>query len=212
MDWNTWGSFGIDLALGSVIDQNATPEEYMFLPSYIHTFFEDAMFKTTNTALVKESKTIFQQKTIESKNNFLISPIFILGLIGIAILFITYKDFKSNRRTKWLDITLFVLTGIIGIVILLLWFATDHKATHNNYNLLWAFALNVFVVGQLIRSQVKLWFIKYLKLLVILLCLLTLHWIIGVQVFSYGVIPLLEGLFTRYLFLIIYLNRLVTAL
>jgi hypothetical protein len=205
--WNTWGSLGIDIALGSVIDQNATPEEYMFLPSYIHSFFNNASFKTTNTALVKESKTIFQQKSIKKKKHFLISPVFILGILGLFIIFITYRDFTKNMRSKWLDITLFSITGIIGVIVLLLWFATDHSSTHQNYNLLWACALNIIFMGQLFKNKVPNWFIKYLKFLIILLCLLTLHWIIGVQVFAYGLIPLLIGLLIRYLYLIKYFNK-----
>ena len=205
--WNTWGSLGIDLALGSVIDQNATPEEYMFLPSYIHSFFNNASFKTSNSALVKESKTIFQQKSTEKQNDFFISPIFILGLLGFIIIFITYKDLKRNIRSKWLDITLFSITGIVGVVILLLWFATDHSATHQNYNLLWACALNLIVIRQLFKNKPSKWFIKYIKFLIILLCLLTLHWIIGVQVFANGLIPLLVGLLIRYLYLIKYFNN-----
>ncbi|MBL4724907.1 MAG: DUF4105 domain-containing protein [Lutibacter sp.] len=31
-----WGKFGIDLALGSVIDDNATKDDYKFLPDYIY--------------------------------------------------------------------------------------------------------------------------------------------------------------------------------
>jgi hypothetical protein len=205
--WNTWGSLGIDIALGSVIDQNATPEEYMFLPSYIHSFFNNASFKTTNTALVKESKTIFQQKSIKKKKHFLISPVFILGILGLFIIFITYRDFIKNMRSKWLDITLFSITGIIGVIVLLLWFATDHSSTHQNYNLLWACALNIIFMRQLFKNKVPNWFIKYLKFLIILLCLLTLHWIIGVQVFAYGLIPLLIGLLIRYLYLIKYFNK-----
>lgn len=93
-------------------------------------------------------------------------------------------------------------------MILLLWFATDHTGTHQNYNLLWAFALNILVIGQLFRKNVSAWFIKYIKLLIILLCLLTLHWIIGIQVFAIGLIPLLIALFIRYVFLISHYNKL----
>ena len=42
---NSWGGFGIDLALGSVIDQTATSEEHMFLPNYIYAFFKIATFE-----------------------------------------------------------------------------------------------------------------------------------------------------------------------
>ena len=43
-----------------------------------------------------------------------------------------------------------------------------------------------------------------------MLSLLTLHWVIGVQVFAIGLIPLLVALFIRYIFLITYFNRLQT--
>ena len=65
---NSWGSLGIDVALGSVIDQKATPLEHMFLPSYIHAFFETATFKESNTPLVRESKTVYTEKA--TRNNF----------------------------------------------------------------------------------------------------------------------------------------------
>jgi len=207
LDWNSWGSLGIDIALGSVIDRKATAEEHMFLPAYIHTFFDHATFKDNNTAIVGQSILAYKQTKQPKSNYFLMSPIVVFGLIGLFILLITYKDFNSNQRNKWLDLALFSITGIVGVVILLLWFATDHKATHQNYNLLWACALNLFVIGQLYRKIPKNWFIKYLKFLIILFCLLTLHWILGVQVFAFGLIPLLIALIIRYLYLIKYYTK-----
>ena len=211
LDWNSWGSLGIDIALGSVIDRNATAEEHMFLPAYIHTFFDHATFKDNDTAVVGQSILAYKQTNQPKSNYFLINPIVVFGLIGLFILIITYKNYKRNQRSKWLDLALFSITGIIGLVILLLWFATDHKATHQNYNLLWACALNLVVIGQLLRQTPKNWFIKYLKFLVIMLCLLTLHWIIGVQVFAFGLIPLLIALSIRYLYLITYYTNRVNS-
>ena len=202
---NSWGSLGIDLALGSVIDRKATAEEHMFLPENIHLFFENAT--VNNKPLVKESKVLYTRKELAKSNNFFTSPLFVFGILGFIILFITYKDHKNNSRTNWLDVTLFNITGLIGVFILLLWFATDHTGTHQNYNLLWAFVLNVFVIGQLFKKKTSKWFTKYLKFLVILLCLLTLHWIIGVQVYAIGLIPLLIALVIRYIYLIKYFNK-----
>ncbi|AUP78162.1 lipoprotein N-acyltransferase Lnb domain-containing protein [Flavivirga eckloniae] len=202
---NSWGSFGIDLALGSVIDKNATAEEHMFLPENIYHFF--AIATINNKPLVKKSQVLYTKRDTSKPNTFFTSPLFILGIIGALILFITYRDLKKNKQSVWLDAALFSITGLIGIMLLLLWFATDHKGTHQNYNLLWACALNILVIPQLFRKAIKPWFIKYLKFLVILLCLLTLHWIIGVQVFAIGAIPLLIALFIRYIYLISYYNR-----
>ena len=204
---NSWGSLGIDLALGAVIDRNASPEDHMFLPENIYKFFKNATIKN-NEPLVKESKTLYSKRETKITNSFFSSPLFIFGIIGLIILFITYQDHKNEQRTKWLDISIFAVTGLIGIVILLLWFATNHTGTHQNYNLLWAFALNILFIGQLLKPIPNLWFIKYIKLLVILLCLLALHWTIGVQVFAIGLIPFLIALFVRYIFLVKHFNKL----
>jgi hypothetical protein len=42
VDWNTWGSFGMDIAIGAVVDRKATYWEYQFLPEYV--------FKATDKA------------------------------------------------------------------------------------------------------------------------------------------------------------------
>ena len=199
---NSWGSLGIDIALGSVIDKRATPEEHMFLPKYIHVFFEKATFTNSKKPIVKQPRLLYKKKEKSISNIFLMSPLMIFGLLGILILWITYQDYKKGARTIWLDIGLFSITGFIGVILLLLWFATDHTATANNYNLLWAFPVNLLVVLQLLKKTPKRWFIKYLKFLIIMLCLLTLHWIIGVQVFAIGLIPLFLALLIRYVYLV----------
>ena len=206
VDKNSWGSLGIDIALGSVVDRKASANEYMFLPKYIHSFFEVSKING-NDNLVKSSTVLYTKKDNNSLSNFLLSPLMIFGLLSVVILFITYRDYKNSKRSKWLDITLFSLTGIIGILLLFLWFGTDHTATWQNYNLLWACPLNILVIGQLLKSKVKNWVKSYLKFLIIMLCLLTLHWIIGVQVFAIALIPLLIALAIRYVYLVRFYNN-----
>jgi len=203
---NSWGSFGIDLALGSIIDRPAKSVEYMYLPKYIFDFFEVAKFNS-ETPLVKQTNTLYKSTKKIKKDSFITSPLFIIGLLSIGVFVITFFDYKKEKRTKWLDILLFSVTGLIGIFMLLLWFATDHSATAYNYNLIWAFPLNIFVILQLFKLKVKAWFIKYLKFLIIILCLLALHWLIGIQVYAIGLIPLLIALLFRYLFLLHYFKQ-----
>jgi len=199
---NSWGSLGIDVALGSVIDKTATPEEHMFLPKYIYAFFERAKFSNLNRPLVKQTRSLYKKREQNALNSFFTSPLIVFGVIGLLILWFTYKDFKNRQRSKWLDVVLFCITGLIGVFLLLLWFATDHTATANNYNLLWAVPLNLLVIKQVLKKIPSNWFKRYLKFLVILFCLLTLHWIIGVQVFAIGLIPLFIALLARYIFLL----------
>ena len=207
LNQNSWGSLGIDVALGSVIDKKATPEEHMFLPKYIYLFFEKASFSDSGLPLIKQSRSLYKATEKPKSNGFLTSPLMLFGLLSLLILWRTLKDYKNNKRSKWLDVSLFSITGLIGVFLLLLWFATDHTATANNYNLLWAFPLNLLVIGQILKAVPKKWFIRYLKFLVIMFCLLTLHWIIGVQLFAIGLIPLFIALCIRYVFLIGFYNK-----
>lgn len=200
--WNSWGHFGINVALGSVIDQKASPRDYMFLPEYVYQFFNQASFIGSKKPLIKATNIIYEATAAEKNNNFFLSPLFVFALIGLLILWITYKDYKIEKRSRWLDASIFCVTGIIGLLLFLLWFATNHTATANNYNILWAFPLNLIIVYQAIKLVPKRWYIGFLKLLVIMLCLMTLHWIIGVQRFSFALIPLLCALFLRYIYLI----------
>ncbi|MFL0352430.1 DUF4105 domain-containing protein [Xanthomarina sp. GH4-25] len=208
LDTNSWGSVGIDIALGSVIDRPATPEEHMFLPKYIHAFFEVATLGNSSKSLMKNNRLVFKKRDVNASQQVLFSPYVLFSILGLIILSLTFFDYKNQRRTKLLDIIIFSTTGLIGVFILLLWFATDHEATAQNYNLLWAFALNVFVVAQVIKKTPKQWFIKYLKFLVIMLCLLTFHWLVGIQVFAIALLPLLIALGVRYVFLVWYYKML----
>lgn len=203
---NSWGSLGIDIALGSVIDKVATEEEQMFLPENIHRFFAKATLKN-GQPLVAKSQVLFTKKETEYKSNILLSPLVIFSVIAIIIFGITYNDYKKNKRYKILDIIIFSITGVIGIGLLLLWFATDHSATAHNYNLLWAFALNIFILGQAIRKKPKSWFTRYIKFLIIMLCLMVFHWVVGVQVFAITLMPLLMALATRYVFLVYHFQK-----
>lgn len=205
---NTWGSFGIDIALGSVVDRSITTEEKMFLPKYIYKNLETA--KTNNNqALVYSTNTIYKSRKNQSYASiwFMVSPVFIIGLLSLIIIFVTYKDFKASKRTKWIDITIFSLTAVVGLLLLFLWFGTNHTATGYNYNLLWAFPLNLLAIAQVSKNKIKNWFRSYLKYVLIMLCLMALHWVIGVQVFAIALLPLLLALLLRYTYLIHYFKK-----
>jgi len=201
LNQNSWGSFGIDIALGSKIDQIASVEEHLFLPKYLFQLLANSRLQTTKAALVSETKILNPSDTI-AYNNFFNSPLFILGILALIMLLITYKDYKNNTRSKWLDLGLFTATGFIGVLLLLLWFATDHTATAYNYNLLWACALNVLFIPSITKTQLNNRGISYIKFLLVILCLMGLHWLTGVQSFAIGLIPLLIAICVRYLFLI----------
>ena len=106
---NSWSSFGIDLALGSVIDREAAPEEYMFLPKYV-------MLQMQNTSLdanplVQRERSVLEYSNKKFSYNFGTSPLFWLLLLFLFILTISYIDLRNGTRSRWLDFFLFLTTG-----------------------------------------------------------------------------------------------------
>ncbi|MCF6308076.1 MAG: DUF4105 domain-containing protein [Flavobacteriaceae bacterium] len=210
VNWNSWESFGMDIAIGAVVDKKATEWEYQFLPKYVMEAANEASITRNGKSekLVKKSNFLFKNTPKENNINFFTSPLFVVGLLGLFILFITYNDFKNQSRSRYLDAIIFVITGIIGLLLLLLWFATDHSTTTNNYNVLWAFPLSLLFVRTIAKKSPPLWLGKYIFFLILMLTLISIHWITGVQVFTYGLIPLFIALFIRYLYVFLFIKKL----
>lgn len=196
---NTWSNFGIDLALGSVIDRQATPYEHLFLPIYVYEQMKHT--RLNGEPFVKKETVLLNIPEQKDPSILLLSPAFWLGILLVVVTLITYKDYKRGTRTKWLDFFLFALTGLSGILITFLWFGTDHLATKMNFNALWAFAPNAIVAVYLLKNKIPKWIKTYLIIILILLLASVLIWIFKIQVFSILMILVLTTLFIRYFFL-----------
>lgn len=207
--WNSWGSFGMDLAIGAVVDRNASSWEHQFLPEYIFKALEKGQIKRGlgATDLVKKTSILNKKMAKEKSETLLMSPFFIISLLAFIILGVTFKDYQNNSRSSWMDCGLYALTGIIGIFLLLLWFATDHFATQNNYNLLWAVPLSLFFAIEIAKQNPKYWLKKYIMFQILMLLLLSIHWVTGVQSYPVVLLPLLIALSIRYIFIFKFLNK-----
>lgn len=203
---NTWGSLGIDLALGAPNDRIATKLEQQFLPNYVLEADAQARVRTSSgewQPFVKETKKLYEQQEKKKESGFfLTSPWIVFTTLGIGLIVLSFRDVTRNKRTKSIDITIFLLTGVIGIIIAILWFATDHYATKLNYNILWAFPISLLFIRAIAKDLYHKRLIQYLNLLSILIFLLFFHWITGVQKYPHSFLPLLIGLLIRYRYLV----------
>tara|TARA_R110002050_G_scaffold68109_6_gene147807 strand:- start:805 stop:1983 length:1179 start_codon:yes stop_codon:yes gene_type:complete len=200
--WNTWGSFGINLALGSKLDKIATAKQYMYLPDYVYVGFKNATVTRNSKIekLIKIDRYILKYKELKIKPSFF-NPFIIFTLILLFGIYITYKDVKRKKRTKWFDFILFFFTGIIGVAIVFLWFFTNHTTTPNNFNFLWAFAPNVIVAFYIVKEASKSWVKKYVKTLIVLLLIIPIIWILKIQLLPLASLPFILLLSIRFLFL-----------
>lgn len=200
--WNSWGTFGLNLIAGTKLDEKATSEEYMYLPDYVYRSFKNGVLfiKNQPEKLIKREDVLLNFEEEEPVvSNF--SPFLVFNLLALWGLFITYKDFKNKRRTKYLDFILFFTTGILGFILCFLWFFSSHATAPNNFNCLWAFAPNLIVAFLILKKSSKKWLTYYFKILVIILLIIPVLWIFKVQAFTIVTIPLLMLLFVRYLYL-----------
>jgi len=203
MSHQPWGDFGIDLALGANIDRKASSKEYMFLPDYVLEAFTSIQIREGEQVkpIVKRTEEILLSFDEEAaKKGF--TPIILLSILSLIIIIFTYLDYKKKSRNKILDSFIFSITGIVGIMLLLLWFATDHSTTANNFNILWAFAPNLLFLFAMNKSARLSWY--YVFTLLMLLDIMVLLWIFKIQVFHYSLIALLIGLYVRYIYLWFY--------
>ena len=200
--WNTWGNFGINLALGSKLDQKATLEQYMYLPKYVNSIFNHSILYVRNQPenLIKREDLLLDFEDQKPEISFF-NPFLIFSIFSFIGLFITFSDLKKKKISKWLDFTLLFTTGILGVLITFLWFFTDHSTAPNNFNFLWAFAPNLIIAFLMLKKNQQKWIKYYFIFLIFLVITVPILWIREVQLFPVAVIPFLVLLFIRFLFL-----------
>lgn len=202
LPWNTWGSFGINTALGSKLDKKMTPEEYMYLPDYLYLGFKDAtrILENENKLLTKKENVILEFDERPLKRQWL-NPMLIFCFLFVLVALITLRDYKRKKRSRILDFFISFITGIVGVFLIYLWFLTDHRTTPVNFNILWAFAPNLILSFFLLKRKLPKWIELYSKFLLGLLFILLVLWVIEVQIFTPVVLPIIGIMITRYYFL-----------
>ena len=200
LETNSWSSLGIDIALGADIDRKAGVLEHMFLPIYVLRQMDHT--RIDNKPIVKRQRDILDLNNGDYRILFTISPLFwfliLLGFVGT----ITFIDFRNQTRSRWLDLFLFGLTGIAGCLLVFLWFFTDHTATVNNGNVLWAFPLNLILCYFVLRKAAfPSWFHRAMLCLMVLLGIIPVLWVIGVQRFAPVLVIAMLSLLIRYAYL-----------
>jgi len=158
-----WLRTGIDIIIGSKADKIADASAQMFIPDKLHDNLASAQFNGRNLLGDTYDVLIFER----TEASFLITPRLINFLLLLVIAFLYYK-----RKFNWLDVMFklwlaFAITAMLLIVFL--WFFTDHKATKINYNLLW---LSPFYLGFLTKNNKVKWVISIFLIVIFILCYL----------------------------------------
>jgi len=189
-----WGSLGIDICLGLPMDKKASPYEYMFLPDYIESSFDHTTLN--GNPMVKQKVAVYE--SVPEKTPFhWYHPWIVFGLLLMSVSFLSYRDWKRKTTTKWFDVTLFSVLGLLGLLLFILWIATDHKAAANNFNLLWAFPLHLIGAIGLLKKNAGKWVPNYFTFTTIMTASLIGLWPLLPQQMNFYLLPLVFVILIR---------------
>ena len=201
---NSWGALGIDLCLGAIMDRKISIKETLFLPEKLMQYL-DSLIEKDSKSITKN--IIFSPESSLLYNENLPNPLLINSLLSVLLIFITFLNFKKSIWKKWIDILIYFSSGTLGLLVIYLWFFSNHFASAQNFNFLWAFPFNLIMVYALLRENPPNWAVNFIKLNIILLVLLFIHWVTGVQKYNITLLPIFIALLVRYSYLIIHINK-----
>ncbi len=198
LDQLPWGDLGIDICLGLPIDRTMAAREYMFLPEFIESFVDHTTIKSDSLTLplVKEKRIINTDTQEKSKVAF-VHPWIAFTALLVMIVLISWFDWSRKKLSRWLDVILFSVVGLIGILLTTLWLFTDHHDAARNFNLLWAFPFHFFAGAFLIKKRWVLHLVKYYQITWIVLVATLLFWWLLPQQLNVFLIPLVVALAIR---------------
>ncbi len=189
-----WSKLGIDILLGKPTDAVMKPGEVMFLPDYLLQTFDSTSIDSR--PLVNQKQKILNLNTPAVTINYFSHPVFIFSCFFLLIVLLSFsKNPFIKRLLVAFDGFLFFITGLLGILLIFMWFGTDHLMCKDNFNLLWAWPTNViaaFYIHSKKRQGIKYFMIYAAFNLILFAC-----WFFLPQHLNPSLIPIIAILIFR---------------
>jgi len=192
-----WSKLGIDMLLGNPMDNKVSNREAMFLPDYLLMAFDSS--KLNGQPVVNEKKILLNYfESYKTKSG--ITPFIVFGILFLVIAALSFFARNTvNTFFKIFDFLLFTFLGLIGFLILFMWFGTDHAMCKNNFNLLWALPIHLPVAFMLFSK--KQWVNSYFRFVFFYTIALLLAWFFLPQQFNTALLPVIGIVLIRSFFI-----------
>lgn len=190
LNYQPWSDLGIDIALGIPCDYKVEKTQMMFLPDSLMTEFNYAEQEVQKITLPQNE--ILPAEYIPSNTTFF-TPVVVFFIFLVAHLFIGFFCLKKKINFQITDRILLFSSGLVGLLVIFLWFFTDHTATAWNLNILWANPLNILLSFSF-PSKGKKWMKKYITIYLAILILTLISWFFLPQRMHLSLIPIVIGL------------------
>lgn len=137
-----WWRLGVDITLGLRCDHPCTNYEAMFSPIVMmHTFDTMRVSDTRQPVAVPATQILPDVREPLSPS---LPPTLVFWGVFALVAVLTLLELKKGWRLTALDRTLYIVTALISILIIFLWFFTSHYCTKFNLNILWASPLFIY--------------------------------------------------------------------
>ena len=185
------------MLLGNPMDKKVTNREAMFLPDYLLMAFDSS--KLNKQPVVQEKKILLNYfESYKTKSG--ITPFIVFGVLFFLIAALSFFTRSSwNLLFKAFDFFFFVFVGLIGVLILFMWFGTEHAMCRNNFNLLWALPTHLPVAFLLFNK--KQWINNYFRFIFFYTIALLLAWFFLPQQFNAALLPVVGIILIRSFYL-----------
>ena len=185
-----WAKLGIDILLGQPCDGVMTAEQMQFLPDNLMKSLD-----SSNNPIVLSSQNLYPLSDDHAKKSFF-TPFVIFSLLLIFIVLIGFvKNKFAQAFLQGFDGMFFFLTGVLGVIIIFMWFGTDLIMYKNNFNLMWAWPTHT-IMAFFVNSK-KSWVKKYFKFTAVALMAVLISWFFLPQQMNNALIPILLLLIYR---------------
>lgn len=187
-----WSKLGIDLLLGARLDRKVSNREAQFLPEKLLQGIGGAT--AGGQPLVGPALPVLT--TTPPDPGRPLAPLLAFGTLLALVAVCSFVPAQRVRRALVVfDFLLFTLTGLVGLVLLFMWFGTDHTVCRDNWNLAWALPTHLVVAPFLRRT--RRWVHWYLLGTIVVNAALLLCWPFLPQQLNIGFLPVILLLLLR---------------
>lgn len=191
-----WWQLGTDILLGARCDRSLDMRQFRFIPMEMMWQYDTLLMANGNLMTDEYKQVLSDNRTPMNKG---ISPTLVMWLVFAFVLFLSLFAEIRGWKLYWFDALIYFLASVLSLLLLFMWFGSDHWCTKWNMNLLWANPLLIWPLLQLRKPRN----FDSLPMIAILLVLIV-GWMLWPQHLNAAVLPIVLIILMR---LSIRLNR-----
>ena len=195
-----WMRFGTNLILGIPTDKKLNAYSAMFLPDYVDTVITTSILNTpSGTENLGFDREYLIESNYEIGEKPFFNPTYFFWALFFVILLFIFIGYKKKKIFKIIDFTLLFVIGMAGVIMLFMWFGTEHTPTKWNLNVLWAVPTHLIIAFLIFKQKFDLFVKKYFLVFGIINIILAITmWSLLPQKYDSAIFPILLILIVRF--------------